>query len=448
MIQIKSRYGLVTKANRKKTHTLYFHITTPPYMMNHEGIGSYLVCLDLPGAVCTSRWKSWSIAQGTVVEFPAGKFASRQITFEYAKKSPRLLDCNAYIRVSARRAGWEVSGAKQSLEWEMIRQNGRPVGLNMLVGETANEASGILEGVKRNPPKRKPPVVKDNTPDDLPDGYLEAAKNTAWNIVNPFKNYLIKTLRPESFGEDIDHIPQLKKSVAQSFHNRVAAIKKACGDEITFRQVMNEIRTQVRRKGGGTPIPEEKQREQLLSAVEGYGDKINDLVSEVAELKQVVHRKDLRIQELHEEKVKMENERKSERLKNGNLLIDNDRLEKENAELKANLKTTIENNEALRAKISELTKRGPGPHDKGPPGIPEKDTIKTLLGSISRHLESSNLGRTEAWVLSQSKACLQGRTKPGWKLQHYLGKCIGTDYKVWGIDDRIFDRLKKFWGLK
>ena len=403
-ISIKSRYGLVTKPNGKKTHTLYFTITTPPNMMNHGGIGNYTVCLDLPGAVCTSRWKSWSIAQGTVVEFPSGKFASRQLVFEYSKQ-PRLLDCKARIRVSARKDGVEIAGAKQSLEWEVIKQNGRMVGLNMITGRTYNEASGILEGVKRNPPKRKPPVVKDNTPDDLPDGYLEAAKNTAWNIVNPFKNYLIKTLRPESFGEDIDHIPQLKKSVAQSFHNRVASIKKACGDEITFRQVMNEIRTQVRKKAGV------------------YGN--------VEELQAEIKKKDLRIQELHTEKVE---------------------LEKENDELKDNLKTTIENNEVLRKEKADLElglkhqikmqggAYGPGPHEKGPPGIPTVDTIKTLLGSIERHLTSTELGRTEAWVLAQSKACLQSRTKPGFRTRYYLGKCIGTD-------DRIFDRLKKFWGL-
>ena len=381
-ISIKSRYGLVTKPNGKRTHTLYFTITTPPNMMNHDRIGSYLVCLDLPGAVCTSRWKSWSIAQGTVVEFPAGKFASRQLVFEYSRQ-PRLLDCKARIRVSARSGqeedyGDERFGAKQSLEWEVIKQNGRMVGLNMITGRTYNEASGILEGVKRNPPKRKPDLIDlaiedDNKPDDLPDGYLEAAKNTNWNIINPQKNYLIKTLRVTSFEpEDIDYIPQLKKSVAQSFHNRVKTIKNACGDEITFRQVMNEIRTQVRKKAGV------------------YGN--------VEELQAEIKKKDLRIQEIHTEKVE---------------------LEKENDELREQI---------VRLKLGV------------DPVSPEVDTVKTLLGSIERHLTSTELGRTEAWVLAQSKACLQGRTKPGFRTRYYLGKCIGTD-------DRIFDRLKKFWGL-
>ena len=396
-ISIKSRYGLVTKPNGKRTHTLYFTITTPPNMMNHDRIGSYLVCLDLPGAVCTSRWKSWSIAQGTVVEFPSGKFASRQLTFEYARKIPRLLDCKARIRVSARSGqeedhGEERFGAKQSLEWELIKQNGKVVGLNMLTGETVNEASGILEGVKRNPPKRKPPVVVDNTPDDLPDGYLEAAKKTNWNIINPQKNYLIKTLRVTSFEpEDIDHIPQLTKRTAQSFHNRVAIIKNACGNEITFRQVMNEIRTQVRKKAGVYGNVEELQKE-------------NDVLKK-----------------------------------------ENDVLKKKNAELKENLKEITGNNDALRDELADrdaLIKRyetrmgsfGPGPHPI------DTDSIKTLLGSIERHLTSTELGRTEAWVLAQSKACLQGRTKPGWRLKIYLNRCSGTD-------DRIFDRLKKFWGL-
>ena len=217
-------------------------------------VDEIVVCLGIVDSYTNSRFKNTSGPQGCIVHSLASGYKSRTIVFHYENKGRgRLVDQSGFIRVSARKDGKEIFGAKKQIGFRIKKDStGKFAGIEMILSGTIKEDSGIISTLKiSKPPKRLPPAMPDNTPDDLPDGYLEAAKNTNWNVINPRKDYLISVLSIRNFEDkDIDFIPQLKKSVTAGCHNKVKEIKNACGNEITFRQVMNEIRTQVRKKEG------------------------------------------------------------------------------------------------------------------------------------------------------------------------------------------------------